>query len=104
MQNLVLEESSVNEENEEVLKIMAYMILKKLQKIYERKERKILLIQRKNNIVKNEKGIPIDRPGWFWLPFMKELSREFQPREIKEKEVKIYQITPDFFEGGVSYE
>jgi len=94
--NTLINTNSVSEENEEILKIMAYMLLKKLQLIYEQKEKKVLIVQRKGNIVKNTNGIPVDRPGWFWLPFMKEMSREFQPREIGG--IKVYHVTSDFFE------
>jgi hypothetical protein len=83
-------------EQEEILKIMAVMILKKLQKIYEQKGNKIITVQHKNNLVRDSKGAPVDRKGWFWLPYLKDFSMEFQPEEIADG-VKVYHLTPDFF-------
>ena len=37
------------------------------------------------------KDIPVDRPGWFYLPLLRAFSREFQPDELGPGR-KIYRV------------
>lgn len=51
----------------------------------------VVLVQSKDYIVKNQDGIPVDRPFWYFLPFLgADRGKTFQPQEEGGK--KVYKI------------
>lgn len=82
MRTIKIEQEEVEKSVQE-LESLAVNILKKLADYYEQKK-KIILIQKKDNIVRRPDGTPVDRPGWFFLPFLSRYSHMFQPKKIKD--------------------
>lgn len=72
-------------------------LLIELSNYYRKKGKKIVLVQRKNNIAKNQKGIPVDRPAWFYLPFLAKYSYLFQPKQLRGGDGYIYELDETFF-------
>ncbi len=72
----------------------AFECLMELKKRTEKEPANVTFMQTKEVIVR-KKGIPADRKGWLYLPFISHLSGHFQP--IMEAGGKIYR---SFFQQG----
>ncbi len=55
--------------------------LQERQRIEESKGVKLEYTQSKDCMFFNDQGIPVDRPGWLYIPALSGVSLNFQPRE-----------------------
>ena len=63
---------------------LCIVALAELQERQKREEKKGVVLeytQSKNCMFFNDQGIPVDRPGWLYLPALSKVSLNFQPIE-----------------------
>lgn len=76
MQNVRVEDLS-----DEELKDISIQILAELKERESKKKIVCSFTQKHSALVCTEDGTPVDRPSWFYLPFLKEASGMFQPKK-----------------------
>lgn len=73
--------------SDEELKALATDALAELQARAMKKNHNVVFTQTKDTLVCLEGGVPADRAGWFYLPFLAGLSKAFQPKKLDGRQV-----------------
>lgn len=72
---------------DEELKALAADALAELQARAMKKNHNVVFTQTRDTLVCLEGGVPADRAGWFYLPFLAGLSKAFQPKKLNGRQV-----------------